>query len=295
MCNEQTMAELEAFQKQQKMSRRGFNAGATAAAATVAISPMAAMGASEVELNSDNVSVPTPDGDADCFWVRPKEGKHPAVIMWPDVHGVRPVFHQMAERLAAAGYAVLAVNPYYRTVKGRFIPAGKTIRDPGIRDLVAPHRSELTSDACVRDGQAMVQWLSQQPDVDVARGMGTIGYCMTSSFAMRIAGTNPDHIKAAASFHGGRLVTDGEDSPHLLIKNIRGGMLIAVAQNDHEREPAVLDVLKETFNGSKAEAEIEVYEGAMHGWCVPDNPAYSEPHAEKAWGRLLALLENYLS
>jgi carboxymethylenebutenolidase len=297
MCDEQTFAELEAFQKKQGISRRKFAAAAGATAATTAVAltlRSVAAGTATVSLVGEHILVPTPDGEADCFWVRPAKGEHPAVIMWPDIHGMRPAFFEMASRLAGSGYAVLAVNPYYRTVKGRFIPEGKNIHSPGIRELVAPHREKLSKRTCIADGRAFVDWLRLQEGVATDSGMGTLGYCMTGSYALWLAGAMPEHIRAAASFHGGRLVVEGDSSPHLAARTMRGGALIAIAQNDHERDPGVLDTLHQAFDAAAVEAEIEVYEGAMHGWCVPDNPAYNTPRAERAWGRLISLFNDYL-
>lgn len=241
------------------------------------------------------VRIPTPDGDADCYWVHPESGRHAAVFTWPDVVGVRPAFRGMARRLAASGYAVLLVNPYYRTASGQVVPDGKTIRDPGVRELVTPHRDRLSPQTCISDGRAIVEWLDRQPAVDTSRGIGVTGYCMSGSWALRIAAALPDRIRAAGSFHGGGLVTEADDSPHRLVDRIAAGVLIAIADNDDQKQPEAKDVLREAFDRAGGDAEIEVYTGAQHGWCPPDSAAYDEDAAERAWARLLALLERRLA
>ena len=239
--------------------------------------------------------VETPDGMADCYFVHPASGEHAAVIVCPDIVSIRPAFRAMGKRLAESGYSVLVVNPYYRTHKGQIIPDGKGFRDPGMRELLMPHAQSLSPETCVTDGRAFVDYLDSQESVDTSRKIGTTGYCMTGSYTIRLAAAIPDRIGAGGSFHGGGLATDADDSPHRLAGQVKAGLLIAIAANDDERDPDAKVKLREAFDAAGVEAEIEVYEGAMHGWCPPDSAVYNEAQAERAWSRMLDLFERKLS
>ncbi len=291
MCDEQTNRDAEAYLKRNPLSRREFNKRSTAAAIALMLPPVA----NAVEVVESEVMVPTPDGEADCYWVHPAEGKHAGVIVWPDVMSIRPSFRAMGKRLAESGYSVLVVNPYYRTARGTILPEGKSFSDPDTREMLRTHARTLSPDTCVSDGRAFVAWLDQQPSVDTGRKIGTTGYCMTGSYVMRLAAAMPDRIGAGGSFHGGRLATDAEDSPHLLAPQMKAAFLIAIAENDDERNPNEKVMLREAFDAAGVEAEIEVYEGTLHGWCPPDSRVYNEAQAERAWSRLLALFERQLA
>ncbi|MEL7486266.1 MAG: dienelactone hydrolase family protein [Pseudomonadota bacterium] len=296
MCDETTERELDAYLERKGLTRRDFAAGASVALAAGALSP-AAFAAQKYDsdaLTETAVSVPTPDGNADALFIHPTDGAHAAVIFWPDIHGVRPAFFEMARRLAGAGYSVLAVNPYYRTHSGQLFFDGMTIRDPEGRELVTPHYRALSPETVVVDGKALSAWLDEQSAVDTTRGIGAVGFCMTGSWTLRAAAAVSDRIKAPCSFHGGGLVTDAEDSPHLLAAKIKGGALIAIAENDHERQPEAKDVLIAAFETAGVPAEIEVYEDALHGWVPTDSRAYNPEQSERAWGRMLALFETQL-
>ncbi|MEL7031988.1 MAG: dienelactone hydrolase family protein [Pseudomonadota bacterium] len=298
MCDEVTERELDEYLKRKAITRRGFTAGASAAvASTSLILPACAtpVETGEITLTETEVMVPTPDGAADGLFIHPTDGAHAAIIMWPDIHGVRPAFFDMARRLATSGYSVLAMNPYYRTMNGRLFEDGQTIRDPGGRELVMPHYSALSPETVIVDSQAYVTWLDAQSSVDTGRGMGAIGFCMTGSWTIRAAAAVPDRVKAPSSFHGGGLVTEAEDSPHLLASKIKGGVLIAIAENDHEREPDAQGELIAAFEAASVPAEIEVYEDAMHGWVPTDSRAHNPEQSERAWSRMLALFDRELS
>lgn len=298
MCDEVTERELDEYLKRKAITRRGFTAGASAAvASTSLILPACAtpVETGEITLTETEVMVPTPDGAADGLFIHPTDGAHAAIIMWPDIHGVRPAFFDMARRLATSGYSVLAMNPYYRTMNGRLFEDGQTIRDPGGRELVMPHYSALSPDTVIVDSQAYVTWLDAQSSVDTGRGMGAIGFCMTGSWTIRAAAAVPDRVKAPSSFHGGGLVTEAEDSPHLLASKIKGGVLIAIAENDHEREPDAQGELIAAFEAASVPAEIEVYADAMHGWVPTDSRAHNPEQSERAWSRMLALFDRELS
>ncbi|MEL7545302.1 MAG: dienelactone hydrolase family protein [Pseudomonadota bacterium] len=298
MCDETTERELDAHLARKVLTRRSFAARATATMAAASVAPAASFAHEHkdaVALTEANVSIPSPDGTIDGIFVHPTEGAHAAVIFWPDIHGVRPAFFDMARDLARSGYAVVAANPYYRTIEGRLFPEGMSIRDPGARELVIPHRSALSSDTVGVDTQALVIWLDTQSGVDTSRGIGAVGFCMTGSWTLRAAAAVPGRVRAPVSFHGGGLATDAEDSPHLLAGSIQGGALIAIAENDHERFPDEKGTLIEAFDAAGVPAEIEVYEDAMHGWVPTDSRAHNPEQAKRAWGRMLALFETQLA
>lgn len=291
MCDELTNKDAEEYLRRNGLTRREFNIRG----AGVALAMLLPTVANALDVVEQDVMVETPDGEADCYFVHPASGNHAAVIVWPDIVSIRPAFRMMGKRLAESGYSVLVVNPYYRTARGAVVPEGKTFRDPGIRDLLMPHARTLSPKTCVTDGRAFVEYLDKQPTVDNGRKIGTTGYCMTGSYTLRLAAAIPDRIGAGGSFHGGGLATDAEDSPHLLTSQMNAGFLIAIAENDDERNPDEKVLLREAFDKADVEAEIEVYKGTLHGWCPPDSAVYNEKQAERAWSRLLALFERELS
>jgi carboxymethylenebutenolidase len=241
--------------------------------------------ANAVAVVESDVSVPTPDGTADCYFVHPASGTAPGVLMWPDIFGLRPAFRQMGKRLAESGYSVLVVNPFYRVKKAPTADAGSATP---IQQLI-PLAQSLNATTQVTDAKAFIAWLDAQPSVAKDRKVGTQGYCMGGPIAFRTAAAVPDRVGAVASFHGGGLVTDKPDSPHLQAAKSKAQFLIAIAANDDARSPNDKVVLKETFAKANLTAEIEVYADAAHGWCPPDSRVYNEQQAEKAWGRLLVL------
>ncbi len=236
-------------------------------------------------VSDSDVSIPTPDGTADAYFVYPATGKSPAVLMWPDIFGLRPAFRQMAKRLAESGYAVLVVNPFYRTKKAPTAAEGAATPIPDVMPL-AHTLNETTQ---MTDARAFTAWLDKQPSVATDKKMGTQGYCMGGPFAFRTAAAVPDRIGGVATFHGGGLVTDQPNSPHLEAARSKAQFLICIAESDDKRSPNDKTVMKETFEKANLPAEIEVYAGTAHGWCPPDSHVYNEPLAEKAWSRLLVL------
>lgn len=241
--------------------------------------------ANAVAVTESDVSIKTPDGTADCVFVHPSSGTAPGVLFWPDIFGLRPALRQMAKRLAESGYSVLVVNPFYRTKKAPTADDGAKTAIPQLMPL-ARSLNETTN---ITDAKAFIAWLDQQSAVAKNRKIGTQGYCMGGSMAFRTAVAMPDRVGAVASFHGGNgLVTKDPNSPHLEAAMTHAQFLIAIADNDDKQAPDEKDVMKETFAKAHLSAEIEVYP-AMHGWCPPDSGVYSEPAAEKAWSRLLAL------
>ena len=240
--------------------------------------------ANAVAVTESEVNVTTPDGTADCYFVHPASGTAPGVLVWPDIFGLRPAFRQMGKRLAESGYSVLVVNPFYRTKKAPTADKGAATPIP---DLV-PLARTLNETTHMTDSKAFIAWLDQQSSVAKNRKMGTQGYCMGGPMAFRTAVAVPDRVGAVATFHGGGLVTDMPNSPHLQAATTKAQFLIAIAESDDKQRPMDKDVLKETFAKATLPAEIEVYPAA-HGWCPPDTTVYSQPQAEKAWGRLLVL------
>lgn len=292
MCDEHTEQDNARFLGHKgSMSRRRFGA-LTAGAALALTLPRAANAQAVIE---NDVRIPTPDGMADCYFVHPASGRHPGVVVWPDILGLRPAFRLMGKRLAEAGYAVLVVNPYYRRMTAPVVAEGASFQDPATREFLMPLAMSLTPEVQVTDAVTFVEFLDQQDVVDTSRRIGTTGYCMGGPYVMRTAAALPARVGAGASFHGSRLVIDGADSPHLLIPNMRGSFLFAIAENDDQREPETKNVLRQAFEQAGLAAEIEVYPGAMHGWCALDSHVYNPEQAERAWSRLLALFAQALA
>ena len=288
MCDDRTDTDNTEYLRTTKMTRRQF--GAVSAGAGLAMLLPRAANAQAV--SEADIDVTTPDGVADCYFVHPTSGAHPGVLIWPDAFGLRPAKKQMASRLAESGYSVLVVNQYYRSQRA---PIVNTTNFAEVRDQLRPLMGSLNAGTQTRDARAFVGFLDTQPAVDRNRGMGTMGYCMGGPFTMRTAAAVPDRIGAAASFHGGGLVTDQADSPHLLVPQMKAQYLFAIAENDDNNQPEAKDVLRDAFSQAGLRAEIEVYAGAMHGWCPPDSTVYHEAQAERAWSRLLALFERALA
>lgn len=291
MCDDHSIDDMIAYGlRGPDLSRRRF--GALTFGAGLAM--LASGVASAKEMSSSDVDIQTPDGVADAYFVHPATGKYPGVLIWPDAGGLRPAFKLMAHRLAESGYSVLVPNPFYRTGKGPVLPPGANIQDEAVRQKMMAAMSSLNPTTHVTDAKALVGFLDSQPAVDRKRKLGTMGYCMGGPITVRTAATFPDRIGAAGSFHGGGLVSDSADSPHLLIPKLKAQYLIAIAENDDMRQPEAKTTLREAFDKAMLPAEIEVYAGTMHGWCPPDSAVYNEAQAEKAWGRLEALFQKAL-
>ncbi|WP_262694429.1 dienelactone hydrolase family protein [Kordiimonas aquimaris] len=293
MCDELTEKDNERFGSSGgALNRRDFSKLSVAAIMAMAY-PASALGQEPV--TESDVMVDMPDGVSDCYYVRPTSGKHPAVLLWPDIKGLRPAFRAMGKRLAMAGYSVLVVNPFYRDATAPVVGPDASFRDPDTRAFLIGMARKLTQDASMSDARAYISFLDAQDSVDTNRKVGTMGYCMGGPLIMRTAGAVPDRVGAAASFHGGGLVTDREDSPHLLIPTSPAHVLHAVAENDDERNPDAKNVLAAAYKAAGVPAEIEVYEGTLHGWCPPDSQVYNQAQAEKAWSRLSALFKTALA
>jgi carboxymethylenebutenolidase len=281
MCDQDHFDDdLKEFEAGGLVTRRQF--GVLLGAGMVMMLPKVA---NAVAVSESDVTIKTPDGMCDAYFVHPSTGTAPGVLVWPDIFGLRPAFRQMGKRLAETGYSVVVVNPFYRRMKAPTAAKGSATPIPELMPLA----QSLTETTQMTDAKAFIAWLDQQQSVAKNRKVGTQGYCMGGPIAFRTAAAVPDRVGAIASFHGGGLVTDMPNSPHLQAAKTKAQLLIAIAANDDMRSPNEKNVLKETFAKANLPAEIEVYTGAAHGWCPPDSGVYNEPQAEKAWSRLLAL------
>jgi carboxymethylenebutenolidase len=284
------------------IGRRDFVGLSVAAAGLAATAGSAS--AAGLEVVETNIDIKTPDGTCDAAFIRPKSGSYPGVLLWPDAFGLRPWTREMGKRLAAEGYSVLVPNPFYRISKAPFTdPSGFSFSNAADMAKLRPLMASVTAGgAAEKDAVAYVAFLDAQKEVNKSKKIGTQGYCMGGPLIMRTAATLPNRIGAAASFHGGGLVTALPNSPHLLAPKIKARMYFGIATSDDVQQPDAKDKLKEAFAAVKVPAEIEVYTGTQHGWCMRDMPlqangmpTYSMPDAERAWGKLLALYKAALA
>ncbi len=290
MCDQDDFDEMN-YGRSATVSRRQFGA-LVAGAGLVSLLPREVHAGA---VTGASVDIRTPDGICDAYFTHPKTGTHPGVLMWPDIFGLRPTFQAMADRLAGSGYAVLVVNPFYRIKRGPTAPPHPDFNDPTTRRELMQLMHSLTPEKAVTDARAFVPWLEDRAAVSKTRKMASTGYCMGGPFTLRTAAAFPERIGAGATFHGAGLVTDAPDSPHLLIPHIKAQYLMAIAASDDEKQPEAKTVLREAFRRAHLEAEIEVYRGTQHGWCVPDSRVYDPVQAEKAWARELVLLKRALA
>ncbi len=282
------------------VARRDFVALSVAAGLAATAGSAAAAG---LEIVETNVEIKTPDGTCDAAFIHPKTGSQPGVLIWPDAFGLRPSMREIAKRIAAEGYSVLVPNPFYRVTKAPFSDASNfNFQNPADMAKLQPLMASVNAPGnAEKDAVAYVAFLDAQKEVNKAKKIGTQGYCMGGPLVVKTAAALPNRIGAGASFHGGGLVTDKPDSPHLLAPKIQARMYFGIASNDDMRQPDAKDKLREAFAAVKVPAEIEVYPGALHGWCVPDMPLqngariYNKPDAERAWGKLVALYKRALA
>jgi carboxymethylenebutenolidase len=275
------------------ISRRDFVTLSVAASVALAAGSAPAAAVAVVE---DNVTIKTPDGTCDAAFIHPTTGAHPAVLIWPDAFGLRPVMREIGKRIAGEGYSVLVPNPFYRLAKAPVFEDPSKFNFANQADMakLQPLMGSINAPgAAERDATAFIAWLDMQRQVDKTKKVGTQGYCMGGPLVVKTAATVPNRVGAGASFHGGGLVTDQPSSPHLLAPKIKARMYFGVASNDDMRQPDAKVKLKEAFEAAKVPAEIEVYPGALHGWCVRDmplqdgKPIYKMDAAERAWGKLV--------
>ena len=281
-------------------TRRDFIALSVAAGLAAAAGPVRAAALPVVE---SDVTIKTPDGTCDAAFIHPAAGVHPGVLVWTDAFGLRPVMRDIGKRIAAEGYSVLVPNPFYRIAKAPLFQNAAVVDFQNERDMakLRPLMASVNAPGAVeKDAPAYVAFLDQQPQVERTKKMGTQGYCMGGPLVVKTAAIVADRIGAGASFHGGGLVTDRLDSPHLLAPKIKARMYFGVAANDDARQPDAKIKLKHAFAAANVPADVEVYP-AKHGWCVPDmpieggSPIYSKPDAERAWARLVALYKTALA
>ena len=288
MCDHDAM---DVMQRAGELNRRQFGALGVGAS-VIAMLPRAADAA---EVSESEVTIKTPDGNCDAHFVHPKTGAHAAILVWPDIFGLRDPFRQMSKRLAEYGYSVLTVNPFYRTQKAPTAPPNPNFQDPPTREALFKLAGTLNATTHVTDAKAFVTWLDGQKQVDKKKKIGTEGYCMGGPMVLRAAAARADRIGAGATFHGGGLTTKNPDSPHLLIPQMKASFLIAIADNDDKQDPTSKDILRKAFDDAKRPAEIEVYTGAQHGWCAIDSQVYNKDQAEKAWARKIELYKKALA
>jgi carboxymethylenebutenolidase len=281
------------------LTRRDFAALLVGAGLAVTVSSNAEADLA-AEMVETDVDIKTPDGTCDAAFIHPKStpkaGSYPGVLVWPDAFGLRPSMRAIGRNIASEGYSVLVPNPFYRVSKAPFTDASKfNFQNPDdmakLRPLMASANAPGNAE---KDAAAYVAFLDAQKEVNTAKKIGTQGYCMGGALVLRTAATVPDRIGAGASFHGGGLVTDKPDSPHLLAPKIKARMYFGIAANDDAKQPDAKDKLRAAFAAAMVPAEIEVYP-SQHGWCVPDMPMrdgapiYDKVQAERAWGKLVAL------
>lgn len=291
MCEKDDLDEMYEISRARELSRRQFGALSLGVGLTAMLPRLA----DAADTTESEVEIKTPDGTCDAYLVHPVKGKYPAVLIWPDIFGLRPAFRQMGKRLAESGYTVLVINPFYRTKKAPTAPEHPDFNDPATRQGLMSLAGTLSPATALTDATAFVAYLDSQPAVDKKRKMGTTGYCMGGPFVFRTASAFPARVGAGATFHGGGLATDKPESPHLLIPQMKAQFLIAIAENDDQREPEVKNILRDSFAKAHLTAEIEVYAGTKHGWCPPDSAVYNAEQAEKAWGRMMVLFKTALS
>ena len=282
MCDSDTN---QGFIVDTSFTRRSVVLTLSSAAAAASL-PTAAFAANVVETD---VVVPTPDGTADAALFHPAgSGSWPAVLMWPDILGLRPVFREMGRRLAAEGYTVLVPNPFYRTKRAPIVTGPFDFNDPKQVKPLLDLKATLTDAAIDKDASAFISFLDKQKQTNTRKAAGVQGYCFSGPFAFHTGAVRSDRIRAVATFHGGGLVTKDANSPHLLIPKTKASFVVAIARNDDQKQPDAKDILKAAFAAAKRPAIVEVYP-ADHGWCVAGSPPYDHAQAERAWAELLRL------
>jgi carboxymethylenebutenolidase len=238
------------------------------------------------KVTETDVKVTTPDGTADAALFHPTgKGPWPAVLVWPDIMGLRPVFRELGRRLAAEGYVVLVPNPFYRSKPAPVVDGAFDFNNPEARQKLMGYRQAMTDEGVDKDAIAYLAFLDAQPQTAKRKKAGVQGYCMGGPLSFRTAAAVSGRIGAVGSFHGGGLVTDTPASPHLLIPRTKAAFLIAIAKNDDARDPKAKDTLKAALAAAGRPATVEVYP-ADHGWCVPGSQVYDQAAAERAWGEL---------
>jgi carboxymethylenebutenolidase len=249
-------------------------------------------------LVSETVDVPAADGAADAFFTRPADGgQHPAVLVYTDAYGIRAALRAHAERLAAHGYCVFVPNVFYRSGRSPVLENLEQLMRAEDRAplfaMLGPKMALLTPEAVNADSRAWLAFLGARGEVREGP-IGTVGYCMGGRLSLRMSGELADAVAAAASFHGGNLATDGDDSPHLAAAGASGELYIGHADNDRSMDPEQMGRLTRALADAHVRHTTELYVGAQHGWTQTDTPAYDEPSAERHWMRMLELFGRVL-
>ena len=241
------------------------------------------------------ISIAAPDGECPGHVFTPHgQGRWPGVILFMDGFGIRPTLFNMAQRLADAGYVVLLPDLFYRIGPYEPLDLTKVFSSGDVRAAVAERIGHPTNlQLAVNDTASFVACLESRDDVS-GRGLGATGYCMGGAFALASAGVYPDHIVAAASFHGGNLVTSSPVSPHALAPAMKGSIYVAAAENDPSYPPEMAAELEKALSLAGVDHRCEVYEGAVHGWTMPDTPRYNHEAAERHWRKLFEFFSRML-
>lgn len=245
-------------------------------------------------MGHEQLSITTRDGDCPAHvFTPPGDGLWPAVIFYMDGLGIRPTLFEMAQRLADGGYVVLLPDLFYRAGPYAPLEPRKVLATGDVRKAIA-HLFESTDNSrAAADTEAFLSYLDTRPDV-AGQKVGTTGYCMGGAISLTVAGTYPDRIAAAASFHGGNLATDSELSPHRLAPKMKGRIYVAGADQDSSYPPEMAERLEKALNEAGVDHVCEIYPGALHGWTMADFPVYDEAAAERHWRALLGLLDDVL-
>lgn len=283
MCDRDQLAAMDLAVSRRRFAQLGALASVAACAGWSPAQAAAGLPESIVKFDA-------PGGKMDAFFVHPDEGKHPAVIIWPDIAGVRGAFMAIARRLARTGYAVMVLNPYYLAQEAPQFDDFEDWRQQGGMEKVAPWREPLTPAAIMETAKAAVGVLDRQEAVDTAKGIGVQGYCMGGPFAVWSAAAVPERIKAVASFHGAGLVGEEETSPVKVIAQTQASFLFAIARNDDRTAPGDKTALQAAAAAAGRPAQVKVYR-ADHGWTVADSPAYNYDEDDASWEQLLDLYE----
>ncbi|GAB2900287.1 dienelactone hydrolase family protein [Streptomyces mayteni] len=243
------------------------------------------------------LDVPTPDGAADSYLVHPDGGgPHPAVLFYMDAFGLRPHLRAMADRLASAGYTVLVPNVFHRYKRAPVVDLPDYIdlaQRPEIFQQIRPAAATLTPEAAMRDAGAYLDWLAASP-LTTDGQVGVTGYCMGAGLALRTVGSYPERIAATAGFHGARLATEDEDSPHLLADRITAELYFGHADQDSNNTPEMIARLDRALTTAGVRHRAEVYAGAQHGFTQSDTAAYDHEAAERHWAALIDLFDRTL-
>ena len=243
-------------------------------------------------MTARRVDLTTDDGTLDLYTFQPANGRGPwpAVILYMDAFGIRPDFDSMAQRLASAGYFVAVPNLYYRS--GEFAPFDphEVAKEGAERVRFKGMIASIDGTRVMRDTAAVIRWLDGSPDAR-SDHIGAVGYCMGGGYALSAAGTYPERVRVAASFHGGSLATDKPDSPHRLAGRMRARVYVGVAAIDPSFTIDQQARLEEALRAAGVDYTLETYEGARHGFAVNGHLAYDRDAADRHWARLLLLLQ----